>query len=191
MTPRILAFAGSLRKDSFNKKLIALGAAAASAAGAEVNLIDLRDFPLPLFDGDLEARSGQPENCLALKKLFIESHGLLIASPEYNSSMTAVFKNTIDWVSRPVAGEPPLAAFQDKIVSLMSASPGALGGIRGLVHVRAMFGNIGAIVLPGQVTIPKAAVAFDASGQLTDERQRTSVEKVSATLVRTIARFNA
>ena len=145
---KILAFAGSTRRDSWNKKLLHIAIQSARSAGAQVTLIDLKDFPLPLYDGDLEATAGVPENALKLKELFKSHQGLLLACPEYNSSITAVLKNTLDWVSRPVPDEPPLAAFKGKVVTLISASPGALGGLRGLVHVRAILGNIGCIVLP-------------------------------------------
>ena len=148
MTPRILAYAGSTRRKSFNKKLVQNAAQGAREAGAEVTLLDLKDFPLPLFDQDLEAEQGMPENGKKLKKLFIDHDGLLIASPEYNSSFPAVLKNAIDWVSRPAPGEQSLLAFRGKVATLMSASPGALGGLRGLVHVRSILGNIGVIVLP-------------------------------------------
>jgi len=121
MMPRILAFAGSTRRESFNKKLVAIAAQGARVAGAEVTLIDLKDFPLPLFDQDLEAEHGMPENGKKLKKLFIDHDGLLIASPEYNSSFPAVVKNAIDWVSRPAPGEPSLVAFRGKVATLMSA----------------------------------------------------------------------
>src|SRR5690348_4723633 len=140
MMPRILAFAGSTSRDSFNKRLVPIAAKGARDAGAEVTLIDLKDFPLPLFDQDLEAEQGMPDNGTKLKKLFIDHDGLLIASPEYNSSITGVLKNAIDWVSRPAPGEPPLVAFTGKVSVLMSASPGALGGLRGLVHVRSILG---------------------------------------------------
>ncbi|MEX2285719.1 MAG: NAD(P)H-dependent oxidoreductase, partial [Planctomycetaceae bacterium] len=163
---RILAFAGSLRKDSYNKRLVRIAAAGATAAGATVTLLDLRDFPLPLFDEDLEREQGLPENAANLKRLFIEHDGFLIASPEYNSSITGVLKNTIDWVSRRVEGEAPLVAYKGKTAALMSASPGALGGLRALVHVRAILGNIGVLVLPTQVAVPKAMEAFDADGKL-------------------------
>ena len=112
MTPRILAFAGSLRRESFNKKLVPIAAKAARDAGAEVTLIDLKDFPLPLFDQDLEAGQGMPENGTKLKQLFIDHDGLLVASPEYNSSVTAVLKNVIDWVSRPARGRATPGGFQ-------------------------------------------------------------------------------
>src|ERR1700758_5428264 len=106
MVPRILAFASSTRRESFNKKLVAIAAQGARKAGAEVTLIDLKDFPLPLFDQNLEAEQGMPENGKKLKTLFIDHDALLISSPEYNSSITAVLKNTLDWVSRPAPGEP-------------------------------------------------------------------------------------
>jgi NAD(P)H-dependent FMN reductase len=191
MKPRILAFAGSNRRDSFNKKLMSLAAKGARDAGAEVTLIDLRDFPLPLFDQDLEAESGMPENGKRLKQLFLDHDGLLIASPEYNSSITAVLKNAIDWVSRPAPGEPSLAAFRSKVATLMSASPGALGGLRGLVHVRSILGNIGVVVLPDQVAVAKAHEAFGPDGSLVDPRQQTAVEGLGSTLASFLRKLKA
>ena len=182
MTPRILAFAGSTRRDSFNKKLVSIAVKGARAAGAEVALIDLKDFPLPLFDQDLEAEQGMPENGKKLKQLFIDHDGLLIACPEYNSSITAVLKNAIDWVSRPAPGEPSLVAFRGKGASLMSASPGALGGLRGLVHVRSILGNIGVIVLPDQIAVARAHEAFNANGSLKDPKQQAGIEGLGKTL---------
>jgi chromate reductase len=178
--PKILAFAGSTRTDSYNKLLVKAAIQGAKAAGAEVTVIDLRDFSLPLYDGDLEEQSGLPENARRLKALFLSHQGLLIASPEYNSSISAVLKNAIDWVSRPVEGEVPLAGFRGKVCSLMSASPGALGGLRGLVTVRSILGNLGVIVLPDQIAVGKSHEAFDAQGQLSDAKQRASVEALGA-----------
>jgi chromate reductase, NAD(P)H dehydrogenase (quinone) len=174
-SPKILAFAGSTRTESFNKKLARIAVEGARAAGADVTLIDLRDYPLPLFDGDLEAAHGLPEKARDLKALFLAHDGLLLSCPEYNSSITAVLKNTIDWVSRPVPNEPPLAGFTGKIASLMSASPGALGGLRGLVHVRAILGNIGVIVLPEQIAVSRAGDAFDDQGRLKDAKQQAAI----------------
>jgi chromate reductase, NAD(P)H dehydrogenase (quinone) len=182
MTPRILAFAGSLRRESFNKKLVPIAAMAAREAGALVTQIDLRDFPLPLFDQDLEAEHGMPESGKKLKQLFIDHGGLLLACPEYNGSVSAVLKNAIDWVSRPAPGEPELVAFRGKVATLMSASPGALGGLRGLVHVRSILGNIGVIVLPDQLAIPKAYEAFEADGSLKDPKQQAGIEGLGRTL---------
>jgi chromate reductase, NAD(P)H dehydrogenase (quinone) len=188
-TPRILAFAGSLRRESFNKKLVPIAAKAARDAGAEVTLIDLKDFPLPLFDQDLEAEQGMPENGRKLKQLFIDHDGLLIASPEYNSSITAVLKNAIDWVSRPAPGEPSLVAFRSKVATRMSASPGALGGLRGLVHVRSILSNIGVIVLPDQIAVPKAHEAFNADGSLKDSKQHSGIEGLGHTLASFLMKF--
>ena len=145
-----------------------IAADAARGAGAEVTFLDLRDFPLPLYDGDLEAQSGLPENAKKLKKLMIEHHGFLISPAEYNSSITPVLKNTIDWASR---------------AALMSASPGALGGLRGLVHLRAILGNIGVFVLPDQVCIPKAHEAFDEGGKLREARKEKAVGDLARALV--------
>ena len=189
MTARILAFAGSARRDSLNKKLIAVGAAAARAAGAEVTLIDLADFPMPLYDGDLETSQGLPENAKKLKALFNAHHGFLISCPEYNSSITPLLKNTLDWVSRPAPGESRLQCYDGKVAALLAASPGALGGLRGLVHVRAILGNIGTIVLPNQIAVGAANDAFDASGNLKDAKQQASVAKVAAELAQTIAKL--
>ncbi|HEU4751743.1 MAG TPA: NAD(P)H-dependent oxidoreductase [Armatimonadota bacterium] len=189
-TPRLLAFAGSTRAESYNKKLVHVAIAGARAAGAEVTYVDLRDYPLPLYDGDLEAEHGLPENGRRLKDLMLRHEGLLIASPEYNSSITGVLKNTIDWISRPVAGEPPLAEFQDKVAALMSASPGSLGGLRGLVHVRAILGNLGVLVLPTQVAIPHADEAFKPDGTLREPSRQSAVEKLGAQLTEIVARLH-
>ena len=123
-TPKILALAGSTREGSYNKKLVRVAAAGAQAAGGEVTLVDLRELPMPLYDGDLEAAEGLPPNARILKRLMIAHDGLLISAPEYNSSITAVLKNAIDWASRPEPDEIPLVAFKDKVAALMSASPG-------------------------------------------------------------------
>ena len=189
--PRILAFAGSTREDSFNARLVRIAAESARRAGADVTLMDLRDYPLPVFNQDLEREEGLPESAVRLKQVFKDHNGLLIASPEYNSSISPLLKNTIDWVSRPVEGEPRLAAYQGKVASLMAASPGALGGLRGLVHVRAILGNIGVTVLPAQVAVGKAEDAFDASGNLRDARQHEQVEDLGTHLANVLAKLIA
>jgi chromate reductase len=180
--PKILAFAGSTRRDSFNRRLLAIAVAGAREAGAEVTVVELGDYQLPLFNQDLEAEQGQPANAAKLKELFFTHQGLLIASPEYNSSYTPLLKNTIDWVSRAATGEQPVAAFRGKTAALISASPGALGGLRGLVHVRAMLGNIDVVVLPGQVSVSKANEAFAEDGSLKDAKQQASVKQIGANL---------
>jgi len=183
-TPKILAFASSTRSASFNKQLARTAADAARTAGAEVTFIDLRDFPLPLFDEDFESEHGLPDHAKTLKALFRSHDGFIIASAEYNSSITAVLKNVIDWASRSETdAEPALSAFRGKTAALFSASPGALGGLRGLVHLRAILGNIGVIVLPDQVAVSKAHEAFDASGQLKEERPAKQVTALAQALV--------
>lgn len=189
--PKILAFAGSLRMGSYNKMLVKIAAAGARKAGAEVTYIDLRDLPLPVFDEDLEKEQGTPDNARRLKQLFLDHQGLLISSPEYNSSVSAALKNAIDWVSRPVQGEPPLAAFNGKVASLMAASPGALGGLRGLVALRSILGNIRVLVLPEQVAVAKANAAFNAQGELTDTNQAAAVEKLGANVATLLAKIHA
>ena len=191
-TPKILAFAGSTRKESFNKKLVKIAAEAARRAGAEVTYLDLRDIPMPLYDGDLEAEQGLPENAKKFKALLLAHDGLLISAPEYNSSISAVLKNAIDWASRPsTSNEAPFACFAGKVVSLMSASPGALGGLRGLVIVRSLFSNIRVIVLPDQVAVPKAHEAFDTEGRLKDAKQQASIEALGLGLVDVLKKLKA
>lgn len=189
--PTILAFAGSTRQDSFNKKLVQIAAQGASLAGADVTYLDLRDLPLPLFDEDLEAREGIPLNAKKLKELMIAHQGFLIASPEYNSSLSAVLKNAIDWASRPQPGEAPLACFKNKVAVLMSASPGALGGLRGLVHLRSILGNLSMIVLPEQRAIGNAFSAFTSAGNLQDADQQSAVEQLGARLVEVVAKLGS
>lgn len=190
-TPRILAFAGSARSGSFNKRLVAIAAAGARAAGADVTLIDLRDYALPLYDGDAEERDGLPPNARKLKDVFLANQGLLISAPEYNSSITPLLKNTLDWVSRPVTGETPLNCFDGKVAALMSASPGALGGLRGLVHVRAILQNIRVLTIPEQIAVPHAGEAFAADGSLKDAKQHAAIQGLGAALTRTIVKVCA
>jgi len=186
---KVLAFAGSSRTGSFNKKLAVVAAAAARAAGGDVTLVDLRDFPMPLYDGDLEVASGIPEHGMRMKKLFLANDALLLACPEYNSSITGLMKNTIDWVSRSAPGETPLQCFAGKTASLVSASPGALGGMRSLAAVRSILGNIGVFVLPTQVAVPRAHEAFDDAGKLKDTKTQASIERVAAELVMTTSKL--
>lgn len=181
-TPKILAFAGSTREGSFNKKLLRVVGKATEQAGAEVTYVDLRDFPMPLYDGDLESAHGLPEQALRFRELMQAHHGLLIASAEYNSSFSGVLKNTIDWASRPRTGEPPLACFTGKVAGLCSASTGSLGGLRGLVHLRAVLGNIGVLVIPEQVAVASANDAFDEQGSLKDQKRLASCEKLATRL---------
>lgn len=190
--PKILAFAGSLRRESFNKKLIKIAVKGAQEAGADVTLIDLKDYPLPIYDQDIEDSEGLPDNALKLKELMLNHDGFLLACPEYNSSMSAVFKNVIDWASRQASkDEVYLSCFINKAIGLMSASPGQLGGLRALVHIRAMFGNIFSHVIPQQKSIAHADKAFDAEGNLKDEKAQADVKNIGKSLAQFIIKFKS
>ena len=183
--PKIIAFAGSGRKASFNKKLVKIAASGAKNAGAQVTIIDLADYSMPLFDQDLEQQHGMPEKAREFKQLLIDHDGFLIASPEYNSAFSPLLKNVIDWASRrETDDEPPLAAFQGKVAAIMATSPGGLGGIRGLVFLRMLLNNIGVIVLPEQQAIPNALKAFSNDGLLVDQQQQQSIEGLGEKVAR-------
>lgn len=189
--PKILAFAGSLRKDSFNKRLVRIAVEGAREAGGDVTYIDLNDFPMPLLNEDDEAASGLPPAAREFKKLMIAADGILLSSPEYNGSVSAVLKNAIDWASRPEPGETALIAFKDKPIQLMSASPGNLGGIRGLIHLRGMLGGIQMMVMPQQHCVAQAHTVMDKDGRLTDEKQRAIVVGLGKKLVETVRKLKS
>lgn len=174
----LIFLAGSARKDSFNKKFAKEAFDIAKELGANATYIDLKDFPMPIYDGDLETESGLPEHAKRLKKLFQECNGFFIASPEYNSSISPLLKNALDWISRPEPNEPALVAFSGKVATISAASPGGFGGLRGLVPLRMMLGNIGVFVTPSQIAIPFADKAFDANGKLTDERHKETLRGI-------------
>ena len=182
-SPRILAFSGSARRASFNQRLVTVAAESARAAGAEVTLINLRDFPMPLFNQDEEAELGQPESARELKRLFTEHHGLLIASPEYNGLPTPLLKNTLDWLSRKHDDEPSMVAYTGKVAAIMGASGGGLGGLRGLVHLRTLLNNLGVIVQPKQHALSAAHKAFGEDGGLVNERDQSSIDSLASGLV--------
>jgi NAD(P)H-dependent FMN reductase len=182
---RIIALAGSVRTGSWNQKLIDHASERLKTKGVEVLSIKMSDYTLPLYDANLEVSDGLPDNARKLKKMFEAHDGFLIASPEYNSSMTPLLKNTLDWISRPgAAGELPLSAFRGKVATLLSASPGALGGLRGLVHLRSMLGNIGVIVLPDQLAVGKAHEAFDSTGGLVEKAPAAALDRCLSELSR-------
>lgn len=180
---RILVFAGSARKESVNRKLAEAAHRMIGEKGGSSTLLDAAEVNLPLYHGDLEEQEGLPDEVLRLKKIFDEHHGLLIVSPEYNSSISPFLKNLIDWVSRPAEGEEMLAQFTGKVAGLLAASPGALGGMRGLVHLRDILGNIGVTVIPEERAVSDAFDAFDENGDLVDERAAKGVGKVVERLI--------
>lgn len=181
-TVKIVAIAGSLRKQSFNAQLAKIAAEAALHNGAEVEFLSLADYDIPLFNEDLEKQK-TPEGVAQLKQKIREADGMLVVSPEYNGSISGVLKNALDWVSRTEADQKP--AFRDTTVALLSTSPGGLGGIRGLNHVRDIFVGMGSLVLSNQVAVPSAYAAFNEAGKLSDEGMNDKVNSLAAQLVQT------
>jgi len=189
MAARILVFAGSARAGSLNKKLARVAAGAVRAAGAEATFIDLADYPMPLYDGDLEAREGVPAGARKLKDLFIAHQGLLIVSPENNASVSALLKNTLDWISRQDGSESGLVPYQGKVAALAGASPGALGGLRGLTHLRAILQTLTVLVLSEQVALGRAHEAFNEDGSLKDAKQQAALAALARKLAELCAKL--
>jgi NAD(P)H-dependent FMN reductase len=185
--PKILVFAGSIRTGSHNARLAGLATKLLALAEAEPTRISLQDFPLPLYDGDLEAKSGPPDNAVKLKRMMMQHAGVFIAAGEYNASLPPLLKNTIDWISRVREGtETPLAAFRNRIFAVSAASPGTLGGYRGLMALRQVLElGCGATVLPEQVAVRDAASAFEADDSLRDPRAEEALRTLLQRLVDT------
>lgn len=184
---RILAFSGSTRADSYNKKLVKEAAQIAREMGATVTIIDLKDFPLPFYDADLEISQGMPDNAKRLRQLMKESHAILIASPEYNGSLSAVLKNTLDWASRSEEGKSSRGdAFKGKKFALMSASPSKRGGARSLAHVRAVIEDIGGEVMQQQVTVGEAPTSINPEGVLQKASLKEDLRKQMKQLLQSI-----
>jgi len=183
---RLLFFAGSARAGSHNKKLARLGTMIAEANGIPATFADLADYPMPIYNGDLEAAEGQPENAHKFKALMAAHSGIFIVSPEYNASITPLLKNTIDWVSHVRdAGESPVEVYKTRVFALGSASPGGMGGLRSLTTVRQVLElGLGALVLPDQFAVPRAADAFGEDGHL---KNKDSQENFKA-LIQKLAR---
>ena len=177
---RLLFFAGSAREASFNKKLALLGRHIAEANGIEAVFVDLKDYPMPIYNGDLEAAEGPPERARAFKALLGEYQGVFIASPEYNSSVTPLLKNTLDWVTRVRAkDETGLEVFKSRVFAISAASPGYYGGMRSLLNLRQILAvGIGALVIPEQLALPRAMDAFEADGSLKDRNQQEMLKGV-------------
>jgi chromate reductase, NAD(P)H dehydrogenase (quinone) len=185
MPVKILVIPGSLRTGSYNVRLAALAVKELTLADADVSRISLADYPLPLYDADLEAKAGPPRDAVKLKQMMMAHQGVFIASPEYNASITPLLKNTIDWISRVrERGEPPLAAYKERVFALGSASPGRFGGIRSLLALRqALEIGCGALVIPEQVSVAQAEQAFDERDNLRDENTAAQLKKVVRRLI--------
>ncbi|HEX2537429.1 MAG TPA: NAD(P)H-dependent oxidoreductase [Pseudolabrys sp.] len=183
--PKILVLPGSVRSGSHNVRLAALAAKELTLLDADVTRISLQDYPLPLYDADLDARGGQPENAVKLKHMIAAHHGVFIASPEYSASVTPILKNAIDWVSRVrEKGDPTYAAFKGRVFAIASASPEAAGGLRSLMALRQILElGCGALVIPEQVAIPDAERAFDDMDNLVEARLMNLLRAELARLV--------
>jgi len=177
--PLILVMAGSTRKDSVHRRLARHAVDSLQAAGADTVLADLRDYPLPLYDGDLEVEEGRPSGAVELKELARRADGFLFASPEYNGSYPAVLKNVIDWISRPDPGERHLEVFRGKPAVIVTASPGPHGGSRGLKQLRELLGMIG-IAVEDQLGIPNSGAAFDGEGRLARASDLEGLDQLAA-----------
>ena len=177
---KILVFAGSIRAGSHNARLAALAAKELALAEAEVTRISLEDYPLPLYDGDQEAKSGVPANARNLKQMLAAHQGVFIASPEYNASIAPLLKNAIDWISRVrERGEPPLAVFRNRVFALGGASDGQYGALRSLMALRQVLElGCGALVIPEQITVSRASEAFDEMDNLKDEHAADLLRRV-------------
>lgn len=186
-TPKILVLPGSNRTGSHNVRLAALATKELALRDVEVTRISLLDYPLPLYDADADARSGHPENAVKLKRMIQTHHGVFIASPEYSASVTPLLKNAIDWVSRVrEKGDPTYAAFKNRVFAIASASTGQHGGLRSLMALRQILElGCGAFVIPEQVAVPWADMAFDQMDNLSDARLANALRAELERLVET------
>jgi NAD(P)H-dependent FMN reductase len=187
--PNILVVAGSARLDSVNRKLARQTVEALRHAGVEATLADLRDFPMPIYDGDLEAGEGIPPAAKALKELTRAHDGFAIASPEYNGSFPALLKNALDWISRPEPGERPLEVFRGKVAAILSASPGPGGGRRGLHQLRELLEMMSVSVIPRELAIAQSGGAFDDTGRLIRAEDVAGLQELAASLAHAAARI--
>lgn len=185
--PKILAFAGSLRKNSYTKRVVKTAIEGAKAAGAEVTYIDLEDYPMPVYNADEHRESGFDENALRFQKLLGEHDGFLIASPEYNGSVPGGLKNAIDWASRKSESYGQIEVFKGKAAAIMTASPGAFGGLRCLAHLRGVLTIMLVNVLPSEIAIPRVGSIFEGEAEeMTDEKMKAILHDLGAALVDTI-----
>lgn len=181
---KILAFAGSLREKSYNKRILKVAVQGARDAGAEVTLVDLKNYPMPIYNADLQETQGFPPIATAFQKLLLEHDGLLIASPEYNASLPGALKNVIDWTSRANGDLKTGECFKGKVAAIMTASPGAFGGIRCLAHLRDVLTILLVNTLPSEIAIAKVGSVFEGdSDQITNDNVRGILEDLGKSLV--------
>ena len=191
-SPKILAFAGSLREHALSKRVLKIAIKGAEKAGAEVTYVDLRDYPMPIYNLDEHEKNGFDEKALAFQALLTQHDGFLIASPEYNGSLPAALKNAIDWASRPSDKYPRSAVFSGKFAAMMSSSPGSLGGVRSLSHLRGVLTSISVNVLPQEIAVPFAEGKFIGNDEeMIDEIMKARLEELGALLVEILKRLIA
>ena len=188
---KLLAFAGSTRKNSYNQAILDVAAEGAREAGAEVTVVSLADYAMPIFNEDEEAEFGIPKRAQAFKELLMSHDGFLIASPEYNSSYPALLKNAIDWASRKAGDEKVLAAYKGKVAGIMAASAGGLGGMRVLVVLRMLLENLGTMVLPTQRAVAKVSTLVDDNGVVSDEKTIKQLKSLGKETAELAAKVNA
>ena len=187
MIPKILAFAGSLREKSYNRRVLRVAVEGARTAGAKVDIVDLRDFPMPILNVDAITTGGFDPEALKFQALLSNYHGLLIATPEYNGSVPGGLKNTIDWASRKSQRFGVNEVFKGKFAAMVTASPGSFGGIRCLAHLRGVLSIMGVTVCPSEIAVTFVAEKFDGdSDQLKDEKTKALLAGLGATLADTL-----
>lgn len=188
---KILAFSGSARRDSYNTRLLTIAVSGAIAAGADVSTVDLESFGMPLYNQDYQEEHGFHPGALEFKNLLLEHDGLLIASPEYNGMITPLLKNALDWASRSeTEDEPVYQAYKGKVAAVMAASPGYMGGRRGLAVLRLLLNNIGVMIIPEQVTISRAESSFNEDGSLKKENRQVRTIALGRKLTEIIKKLN-
>jgi chromate reductase, NAD(P)H dehydrogenase (quinone) len=188
---RILAFAGSLREHAYSKRVVKTAIEGAQSAGADVTYIDLRDFPMPLYNADDHVQKGFDENAAKFQRLLYEHHGLLICSPEYNGSLSGALKNAIDWASRASDEFKMGEVFGGKVGAIMTASPGGFGGLRCLGHLRSILSILGVNVLPSEIAVGKVHEMFDGDSEsMTNETMKNLLESLGASLVDTLQKLH-
>jgi len=189
--PKILAFAGSFREKSYNKRVLAIAVDGARKGGAEVDTVDLRDYFMPVFCPDEIAKNGFNPTALKFQELLAGYHGLLIATPEYNASVPGGMKNIFDWASRKSEKFGLGEVFKNKFAAMITASPGSFGGIRCLAHLRQILSIMGVTVLPSEIAVTFVADKFDGdSYEIKDERTKTLLEGLGSTLADTLTKFH-
>lgn len=183
-TPKILAFAGSLREHSYSKRVLKTAIEGARKAGAEVTYVDLRDYPMPIYNADVQDAEGFPTTADAFQKLLLEHDGLMIASPEYNASLPSALKNVIDWTSRANDNLKTADCFKGKVAAIMTVSPGSFGGIRCLAHLRDVLTILLVNTLPSEIAVARVGTIFEGDNEeMIDDKMRGILENLGKSLV--------